>query len=70
MNTTEKQIVLAQLYDKSVVREYVKSVGLIFKSEEVVHTDQIGNSLILKMSADRLPDQVFFNGEEYNLVKI
>jgi len=66
MTTTQQKMPpMVQMYDKSVVREYVKLFkGFFSTSMEIVSTETISNTLELHITADRMPDVIYFNGEE------
>ena len=67
--TTQINPRMVQMYDKSVVHEYIKKYqGLIFSYNEVVRTDRISNELILKIDCERIPDRIIFNGREATLI--
>ena len=64
----EKLPPIVQMFDRIRVREYTKMFqGFLFSSEEVVRTDMIKSTLVLKIDAERMPDKIFFNGEEVTL---
>lgn len=69
-HTTPSEPRMVQLIDRTVVREYEKDHhGLIFGWTEVVKTKQLENECVLRIDAPRMPDRIFFNGEEVSLNK-
>lgn len=62
--------IMVQMYDREVVREYLKKYGgFIFSSTEVVRADSLENDLILKIDSERMPTKIFFNGQKVKLTK-
>lgn len=63
--TQEKQPVMVQMYDKSIVKEYIKIFkGFIFRTEEVVNRETIESDLILTIETIRQPTKILLNGKE------
>jgi hypothetical protein len=68
MATATNDLNAAIAYDKTVVREYLKKRGnWIISWYKKVRMETISNTLILDIKAEKLPDQVFFNGEPMTL---
>lgn len=64
ITTTQNQTPIVQMYHKVREKEYtVRHQGFIFSWEEVVRTEQIENILTLSISADKMPDKIYFNGQ-------
>lgn len=64
-HTKEHKPILVQAYDYSQVREYRKKYsGLIFSHTETIHTETLENSIDVEITGDKLPDRIFFNGQE------
>lgn len=61
---------MVQMFDREVVREYLKRhSGFIFSWTEVLRSERISSEVVLTIEADKVPDKVVFNGENYTLVK-
>ena len=59
---------MVQMYDRSVVREYLKKYGgFIFSYTEVVRTERLENYLELHIKSEKTPDKIYFNGELHTL---
>lgn len=69
--TKTKEPILAQMFDRVEVKEYIKRYGgAIFSTEEVIKKDRIKDELILDIKSERMPDRIFFNGKEVYLKEI
>jgi len=70
-NTQEKTLAYGGLYERT--RDYLKEKTALFgliRWEEVVHSEQLDNDLVLKIETKKIPTIVYINGEEYKLSKV
>jgi len=58
-----------QIFDKSIDREYYKVCNGIFGAYDVlVRSDRIENKTVCYITGERLPDEIYFNGEKCKIV--
>ncbi len=69
--TSKKELSFGGFYER--MREYeVERTALfgLIRWAEVVHTEKVDNSLVLRIETTKMPTRVLVNGEEYKLLKL
>jgi len=62
---------IMQVFDKYVDREYLKiDSGFLFASQTIVRSDRLSEQKIWKINCHQMPDKVYINGKEFNLIPL